>query len=363
MSGTDPRGALRRLVEQLRAELEWASRTGIEVVIAKPPPRETLEPLEGGFPGLPVEAGRPAPPEEDRGPGALGRSGGREAVLDELPPAFEPDPDEPEEPGLRPPPVPPERARLREAPGKRPWDRYLPEEPASRGPDPESSRPSRPTEAPPARPSSLPAAGPPTPSREDADGPRLALADSLEAVRAILGDCTRCKLHRAGRRQIVFGVGNPRAEVMFVGEGPGRQEDLQGEPFVGDAGQLLTRIIENGMRIRRSDVYIANIVKCRPPQNRDPEPDEVDACEPFLRAQIQQIRPRVIVALGKYAAQTLLRTQAPISRLRGRWHVYEGIDLMPTYHPAFLLRNPAEKRPVWEDVKEVLRRIGRSPPS
>ena len=145
---------------------------------------------------------------------------------------------------------------------------------------------------------------------------------------------------------------------MFIGEGPGRQEDLAGEPFVGDAGQLLTRIIERGMGLKRADVYIANIVKCRPPRNRDPEPDEVEACEPFLRAQIRQVQPRVIIALGKYAAQTLLRTKTPISRLRGRWAAYEGIDLMPTYHPAYLLRNPAEKRPVWEDVQAVMRRLG-----
>jgi DNA polymerase len=145
---------------------------------------------------------------------------------------------------------------------------------------------------------------------------------------------------------------------MFVGEGPGRQEDLQGEPFVGEAGALLTRIIENGLKVRRSDVYIANIVKCRPPGNRDPEPDEVEACEPFLRAQIQQVKPRVLVALGKYAAQTLLRTQTPIGRLRGRWHTYEGIDLMPTFHPAYLLRNEQGKRPVWEDMQAVMRKLG-----
>jgi DNA polymerase len=156
----------------------------------------------------------------------------------------------------------------------------------------------------------------------------------------------------------VFGVGNPDAELMFVGEGPGRQEDLQGEPFVGEAGALLTRIIENGLKVRRSDVYIANIVKCRPPGNRDPEPDEVEACEPFLRAQIQQVKPRVLVALGKYAAQTLLRTQTPIGRLRGRWHTYEGIDLMPTFHPAYLLRNEQGKRPVWEDMQAVMRKLG-----
>lgn len=145
---------------------------------------------------------------------------------------------------------------------------------------------------------------------------------------------------------------------MFVGEGPGADEDRKGEPFVGKAGQLLTRIIQNGMQLRREDVYIANIVKCRPPRNRNPEPEEVEACEPFLKAQIRIIQPKVLVALGKYAAQTLLQTSTPITRLRGRWREYDGIPLMPTYHPAYLLRNPAEKRPVWEDIQEVMQRVG-----
>ena len=149
---------------------------------------------------------------------------------------------------------------------------------------------------------------------------------------------------------------------MFVGEGPGGDEDRIGEPFVGAAGQLLTRIIEGGMGLRRADVYIANIVKCRPPRNRNPEPDEVESCEPFLKAQIRVIRPRVLIALGKYAAQTLLRDSTPITRLRGRWREYEGIPLMPTFHPAYLLRNPAEKRPVWEDIQSVLKFLGRSVP-
>ncbi|MEQ9499996.1 MAG: uracil-DNA glycosylase [Deltaproteobacteria bacterium] len=174
----------------------------------------------------------------------------------------------------------------------------------------------------------------------------------------MLGDCTRCKLHGQGRRQIVFGVGNPRADIMFVGEGPGAEEDRRGEPFVGKAGQLLTRIIEGGMGLRRDDVYIANIVKCRPPKNRDPEPDEVEACEPFLKAQIRVVQPKVIIALGRYAAQTILRERTPITRMRGQWREYEGIPLMPTYHPAYLLRNPAEKRPVWQDIQAVLQRLG-----
>ena len=190
---------------------------------------------------------------------------------------------------------------------------------------------------------------------------QLAAAHSLDGVRAVLGDCVRCKLCSGGRRQIVFGVGNPTADLMFVGEAPGGDEDRIGEPFVGRAGQLLTKIIEKGMGLARRDVYIANIVKCRPRNNRDPEPDEVEACEPFLKAQIRVVQPRVLVALGRYSAHTLLGTRTPITRLRGKWGEYEGIPLMPTYHPAYLLRNPAEKRPVWEDIQSVMRRLGMTP--
>jgi uracil-DNA glycosylase family 4 len=177
---------------------------------------------------------------------------------------------------------------------------------------------------------------------------------SLQAIREDIGDCTRCKLHTLGRTQVVFGVGNPEANLMFVGEAPGADEDIQGEPFVGRAGQLLTRIIE-AIDLRREDVYIANVIKCRPPQNRNPEPDEVDQCEPFLFRQIEAIRPRVIVALGKFGAQTLLKTLEPISRLRGRVFDYRGAKLVPTFHPAYILRNPASKREVWEDMKLVKR--------
>jgi uracil-DNA glycosylase len=180
-------------------------------------------------------------------------------------------------------------------------------------------------------------------------------AAALVELRAFIGDCTRCKLHTLGRKQVVFGVGNPQAKLMFVGEAPGADEDQQGEPFVGRAGQLLTRIIEGGLAMKRSDVYIANVIKCRPPGNRNPEPDEVATCEPFLFRQIDTIRPRVIVALGKFAAQALLKTDAPISRIRGVVHDYRGgAKLIPTFHPAFLLRNPASKREVWEDMKKVL---------
>lgn len=179
-------------------------------------------------------------------------------------------------------------------------------------------------------------------------------AASLEDLRSAIGDCQRCKLC-AGRTNLVFGVGNPRASLMFVGEGPGRDEDLKGEPFVGRAGQLLTDIITKGMELRREDVYICNVVKCRPPENRNPEPDEVAACEPFLKKQIDIIRPDIIVGLGKFAVQTLLNSKVPISKLRGVWASYHGIKLMPTFHPAYLLRNPADKKLVWEDIKQVIK--------
>lgn len=175
-------------------------------------------------------------------------------------------------------------------------------------------------------------------------------ADALAGVKAFIGECTRCKLAGLGRTQVVFGVGNPNADLMFVGEAPGADEDVQGVPFVGRAGQLLTKIIE-AIDLKREDVYIANVVKCRPPQNRNPEPDEIETCEPFLFQQIDLIRPKVIVTLGKFAAQCLLRSEEPISRLRGRLFDYRGAKLIPTFHPAYLLRNPSSKREVWEDMK------------
>jgi uracil-DNA glycosylase family 4 len=177
-------------------------------------------------------------------------------------------------------------------------------------------------------------------------------AEALVAIRDDIGDCTRCKLHRMGRKQIVFGVGDPSADLMFVGEAPGADEDIQGIPFVGRAGQLLTKIIE-AIGLTRDQVYIANVIKCRPPENRNPEPDEVDSCEPFLFGQIDRIEPKVIVALGTFAAKALLKTQDPISRLRGRVFDYRGAKLVPTFHPAFLLRSPDRKRDVWEDMKKV----------
>jgi len=182
---------------------------------------------------------------------------------------------------------------------------------------------------------------------------------TLDQIRRELGDCQRCKLC-SGRKNIVFGTGNPRAELCFVGEGPGENEDLQGVPFVGAAGQLLTKMIE-AMGYSRDDVYICNVVKCRPPNNRNPEPDEVEACEPFLRAQLAAVQPKAIVALGKFAAQTLLRDSTPITRMRGQWREYQGIQLMPTFHPAYLLRNPAEKRKAWEDLQQVMKLFGKNP--
>jgi len=174
---------------------------------------------------------------------------------------------------------------------------------------------------------------------------------TLEEVRKELGDCKRCKLHRT-RRTIVFGEGNEKATLMFIGEGPGYDEDVQGRPFVGKAGQLLTKIIES-INLPREEVYIANIIKCRPPQNRNPESDEIQSCNSFLMKQIRVIQPRIICALGTFAAQTLLKTDTKISALRGKFFDLEGIKVIPTYHPAFLLRNPERKREVWEDMKKI----------
>jgi DNA polymerase len=190
-----------------------------------------------------------------------------------------------------------------------------------------------------------------------ADGPAPVTADparseTLGDIQGDLGDCTRCKLHKAGRHTVVFGAGSPDADLMFVGEAPGRDEDRQGVPFVGRAGQKLTQIIE-AIGLTRDQVYIANVIKCRPPENRNPEPDEVETCEPFLFRQVDSIKPKVIVALGTFAARSLLKTMDPISRLRGRVYDYRGAQLVPTFHPAYLLRNPSSRRDVWEDMKKV----------
>jgi len=181
----------------------------------------------------------------------------------------------------------------------------------------------------------------------------LSQSSGLAAVREELGDCIRCKLHK-GRKNIVFGEGDPNAALVFVGEGPGQEEDLQGRPFVGAAGQLLTDIIVKGMQLKREDVYICNIVKCRPPGNRNPDPDEVEACEPFLIKQLRAINPQIIIGLGNVAVKTLLKTKEGITSLRGNWKTYQGIPLMPTFHPAYLLRTPSDKKLVWDDIKKVI---------
>jgi uracil-DNA glycosylase family 4 len=180
--------------------------------------------------------------------------------------------------------------------------------------------------------------------------------DSLEKVAADLQGCMRCKLCEK-RKTIVVGEGNPQAELVFVGEGPGEQEDQQGRPFVGKSGQLLDRMIE-AMGLKRSDVFICNVVKCRPPDNRNPEADEIEACGNFLARQLDILRPKVVVALGKFAAQTLLQTETPISRLRGEFRSYRGAKLMPTFHPAYLLRNPDSKKEAWADLQQVAKEMG-----
>lgn len=183
-----------------------------------------------------------------------------------------------------------------------------------------------------------------------------AAATQLAQLEAAVRDCQACRLHE-GRRQVVFGTGNPAADLVFVGEAPGRDEDMQGEPFVGQAGQLLTRIIQ-AIGLSRRDVYILNVIKCRPPQNRNPLPDEVAACRPIIEKQLACLQPRVICALGTFAAQALLRTDERISRLRGRFHPLGDVLVRPTFHPAYLLRNPQDKRKVWEDMQDIQRELG-----
>jgi uracil-DNA glycosylase family 4 len=185
------------------------------------------------------------------------------------------------------------------------------------------------------------------------------VGETLEDIRADLGECTRCRLHKA-RTKIVFGVGNPKAELVFVGEGPGHDEDVQGEPFVGRAGKLLTQMIE-AMSLRREDVYICNVVKCRPPENRLPDKDEIAVCSPFLLRQLTSIQPKVICCLGACSAQTLLATNQGISRFRGEWFDFRGSKLIATYHPAYLLRNPAAKSEVWKDLQKMMAVLGLQP--
>ena len=179
--------------------------------------------------------------------------------------------------------------------------------------------------------------------------------ETLEKIRTDLGDCCRCRLSQS-RKHIVFGAGDPHARLVFVGEGPGYDEDQKGEPFIGAAGRLLTKIIE-AIKFTRDQVYICNIIKCRPPGNRNPLPDEIEACLPFLKRQLTVIKPDIICALGTFAAQALLDTTLPISKLKGRFHDYHGMRVLPTYHPAYLLRNPDKKRDVWEDMKKLMRAL------
>ncbi len=182
------------------------------------------------------------------------------------------------------------------------------------------------------------------------------LPETLLGLERSLAGCHRCSLAEQ-RKNIVFGAGNPQARLLLVGEAPGHEEDVRGEPFVGEAGKLLDKILL-AMNLSREEVYICNVLKCRPPENRDPQDDEIAACEPFLQQQLELIKPEVIVTLGRFAAHALLKTATPISKLRGQWHEYEGLPLMPTFHPAYLLRNPTGKRPVWEDMKQVMQRLG-----
>ena len=200
-------------------------------------------------------------------------------------------------------------------------------------------------------------------SRDTLRGPSAAVNNPMDlgSLRAFLGDCKRCKLSQ-GRTHLVFGEGSPRARLVFVGEGPGAEEDAAGRPFVGEAGKLLTKIIENAMGLRREDVYICNVVKCRPPHNRDPESDEIRTCLPFLKQQLEIIRPEVICTLGRIAAQSLLARGFRMTQERGNWFSFMGIPLMATFHPAYILRNPSQqqalKRLVWEDVKKMMRHLG-----
>ena len=187
--------------------------------------------------------------------------------------------------------------------------------------------------------------------------PRGTAAPSLlDELRAVVTACEKCRLAKT-RTQVVYGVGNPNADLMFIGEAPGRDEDLQGEPFVGRAGQLLTDN-NKAMKLTRDDVYIANVIKCRPPENRNPEPDELDACRPYIRRQVELIQPKVIVTLGRFALQSLTERGYAISSARGQWLEYNGVKVMPTYHPAYLLRNPAAKKEVWADMKKVMTELG-----
>jgi uracil-DNA glycosylase len=242
---------------------------------------------------------------------------------------------------------------------------FQPTTPTAGDPAPAAEMAAAKPESAPSRPTPAATSAPAIPHIPVAPGPSLfevserIEGDTLERIREDIGDCTRCRLHKA-RTKIVFGVGNPKAELVFVGEGPGHDEDVRGEPFVGRAGKLLTQMIE-AMSLRRQDVYICNVVKCRPPDNRLPEKDEIATCSPFLLRQLSVIQPKVICCLGACAAQTLLATNQGISRFRGEWFDFRGSKLISTYHPAYLLRNPNAKGEVWKDLQKVMAVLGLQP--
>ncbi len=319
--------SLREVLSDLRAHLLWQETEGGRLVMVDHAARKAAKATAGSsaVPGAPSPGRLEPEPRSGRGP-------------------------PPPEPNLgRAPPQPPPEdraaaARLEPAARLDPTARAVPGVPPARI-DPA---------APPAR--SVPAA-PSGPAATAAELAALGEHPTLDEIRRVMGDCRRCRLCE-GRKTIVYGSGNPRAKLVFVGEGPGADEDQQGQPFVGEAGKLLTKMIE-AMGFTRDQVYICNVVKCRPPNNRNPEADEVAACEPFLQAQLKAIQPEVIVALGKFAAQTLLRDDTAISRMRGHWREYLGIPLMPTFHPAYLLRSPNEKKTVWADLQQVMARFAR----
>ena len=327
--GWSVRALLGSLARDVRARLREEQAWG-----------ETHAPLEDpSTPRRPL----PAIPALEPGPRAVPDGRGRSAASGS--PAPSPaGPRPPGDPSRRPGPPPAQQGQHTGAP---PW--AAPPGPAA-GPPPS---------APPSHPAAAHTPGPQQPAAQMVDVPPG--AEGLALVRERLGDCSRCRLCQ-GRSSIVFGEGNPDADLLFIGEGPGFHEDKQGRPFVGPAGQLLDRMIA-AMGFARTDVYIANIVKCRPPENRDPEPDEQAACRPFVDGQIQAIRPQVIVTLGRISSQSLLRSDIGVSRLRGtfRPHPESGIPVMATYHPAALLRNDRLKRPTWEDLKQVMERLGRPP--
>lgn len=263
-------------------------------------------------------------------------------------------------PRAEPPPEAPAAAR------RPPAQRSAPPAAPPRRAEPVSPRPAPPRAAP-ARPNAAPpgpaAASPPSSGAPSFSGPPV--GPVLLPIRTELGDCQRCKLSTR-RKNVVFGVGSETADIVFVGEGPGYHEDQQAEPFVGDAGALLDRIVTNVLRLGRDSVYICNVVKCRPPRNRDPEPDEIEACSPFLWQQLDRIQPVIVITLGRFATQCLLKTEQPIGRLRGRAHPFRDATVVPTYHPAYLLRNPEDKRKVMADMMLVRRvfeeKTGRSLP-